>query len=90
MFNGNLWYMFAAWWMFLIGLTVTGGLGMAGSGNDDFTKRPSQSEWTSRRLTLLGIVIHKHSERHRGLRLIVLVILQYSALWDLLNSVLCL
>lgn len=57
MFNGNLWYMFAAWWMFLIGLTVTGGLGMAGSGNDDFTKRPSQSEWTSRRLTLLGIVI---------------------------------
>jgi len=55
--RGALWYMYAAWWMFLIGLTVTGGLGMAGSGNDDITKRPSQSEWTSRRWTLLGIVM---------------------------------
>jgi len=55
--RGDLWYMFAAWWMFLMGLTVTGGLGMASAGNDDLTKRPSQSEWTSRRCTLLGIVI---------------------------------
>jgi len=54
--TGNLWYMYAAWWMFLIGLTVTAGLGMAGSGNDDYNKRPSQAEWTARRWTLLGIV----------------------------------
>jgi len=54
--RGNLWYMYAAWWMFLIGLTVTAGLGMAGSGNDDYNKRPSQAEWTARRWTLLGIV----------------------------------
>jgi len=55
--TGNLWYMYAAWWMFLIGLTVTGALGMAGTGNDDLSKRPSQAEWTTRRWTLLGIVM---------------------------------
>jgi hypothetical protein len=55
--TGNLWYMYAAWWMFLIGLTVTAGLGMAGSGNDDYNKRPSQAEWTACRWTLLGIVL---------------------------------
>jgi hypothetical protein len=41
----------------IIALTVTGGLGMAGSGNDDLSKRPSQSEWLARRWTLLGIIV---------------------------------
>jgi hypothetical protein len=54
---GDMWCMYAAWWLFLIGLTVTGGLGMAGSGMDEVNKRPSQSEWTARRWTVLGIVV---------------------------------
>jgi hypothetical protein len=49
--------MYAAWWLFLIALTVSGGVGMAGSGVDDLNRRPSHGEWTARRWTLLGIVV---------------------------------
>jgi hypothetical protein len=55
--TGDLGFIFGAWWMFLIALMVTGGLGMTAFRHDDITKRPSQSEWTSRRWILLGIVI---------------------------------
>jgi len=55
--RGDLGFIFGAWWMFLIALMVTGGLGMTAFRHDDITKRPSLSEWTSRRWILLGIVI---------------------------------
>ncbi|KAF8488352.1 hypothetical protein JB92DRAFT_3130028 [Gautieria morchelliformis] len=55
--RGDLWCMYAAWWLFLIALTVSGAVGMAGSGIDELNKRPSHAEWTARRWTLLGILV---------------------------------
>lgn len=55
--RGDLWCVYAAWWLFLIALCVTSALGLAGAGADERNARPSRAEWTSRRWSLLGIVI---------------------------------
>lgn len=55
--RGDLWCMYAAYWLFIIALCVTSALGLAGSGVDEGSKRPSQKEWTARRWSLLGILI---------------------------------
>lgn len=55
--RGDLWCVYAAWWLFLISLCVTSALGLAGAGADERNARPSRAEWTARRFSLLGIVV---------------------------------